>query len=112
MAEAADPVPAVPPVLLVPPVSAVPGVPPTPARPDDASRALLDCVAETLGLPVDRMDEHRAPRDHGLDSLMAQRVSRSLRDSHGVDMPPNMLLGGDNLGSLMDRLRTAEMAQA
>jgi len=98
------------PVLQVP--DSVPAAQPaTPVRDTSTlseSEALLDYLAEILCLPVDRLDRHRAPRDHGLDSLMAQQVSRRLRASHSIDMSPTSLLGEGSLASLMDRLLVKE----
>lgn len=71
---------------------------------EPAREKVLGHVAAVLGTTADRLDERRALRDLGLDSLMAAQLAARLKKSLGRTVPATALLGPENVGALADSL--------
>ncbi|MFG2996883.1 type I polyketide synthase [Streptomyces sp. NPDC048340] len=96
-AQAPAPTPAAPP-------APVPGQPAPAARPTQAGltvEAFTSHAAVVLGMPADLLDSRRPLRDFGLDSLMATRLRRRVREDHGVDITADRLLGGASVAEVV-----------
>ncbi|MBT2459023.1 type I polyketide synthase [Streptomyces sp. ISL-86] len=58
-------------------------------------------AAVVLGMPAELLDPRRPLRDFGLDSLMATRLRRRVREDHGVDIEVDRLLGGASVAEVL-----------
>ncbi|MFD9335331.1 type I polyketide synthase [Streptomyces sp. NPDC060028] len=63
--------------------------------------AFASHAAVVLGMPADLLDSRRPLRDFGLDSLMATRLRRRVREEHGVDIALDRLLGGASVAEVV-----------
>ncbi|MEU6541301.1 acyltransferase domain-containing protein [Streptomyces sp. NPDC047000] len=72
--------------------------PPCPAE-APVGQVLVRSAARLLGMPPEQIDEHRALRDYGLDSLMAHQLRKELLD-HGIEISLNRLVGTESARQL------------
>ncbi|MEV0590095.1 type I polyketide synthase [Nonomuraea cavernae] len=74
---------------------------------DGVVRRVVERIAQELSMPAARLNLRRPLRSLGLDSLMASRLSRSLRADPGVEVSPRTLLGEQPVGELLEEVRSS-----